>query len=422
MGQQPDAGTPLISAEGEAAPPITPEEEAALKAALEAEAEEAEPQPAPEVAPAGPPVTPPGGGGWPQAFAGAIQSMNPDLSFIADVALAAFSSRENLQTGGHDPNRSGFNLQQLELALSAAVDPYFRLDGNIVFFPAGVEIEEIYGTTLALPWGLQARAGQFLTRFGRQNPTHVHSWDFVDQHFPLGRILGAEGNRGLGTELSWLTPLPWYVELIGSVTEAGGEATARSFYGAQDLGVTSPLHLQATGALKQFFPLSDDWSILWGLSAATGPNPTGRNNRTDLYGTDLYVKYRPVSAGSFTVVSLQTEWFYRRRQIPRELLQDVSGYAYLFWRFLPRWGVAARYEYGGPAYLLTGQLAGARDYLDPDWDRGRHRATANLTFWPTEFSRLRAQVSADFPLWRDPIYAAFIALEVSVGAHAAHKF
>ncbi|MDQ3264203.1 MAG: zinc-regulated TonB-dependent outer membrane receptor [Myxococcota bacterium] len=357
-----------------------------------------------------------------QGLAGVFQSMNPDLSFISDVALAVFSD-ENLQTGGHDPTRTGFNLQQLELAVGASVDPYFRFDANLVFFQEGVEIEEVYATTLALPYGLQGRVGQFLTRFGRQNGTHVHTWDFVDQHFALGRIFGAEGNRGLGTELSYLTPLPWYVEVSGSLTEAGGEATARSFYGSQDLGVSSPLHFQSTGAIKQFFEPSEAFSVLWGLSAATGPNSSGRGNRTDVWGTDLYLKYRPLTSGDPTIVSLQTEWFYRRRQLPHDLLSDLSGYATLFWRFDQRWGTALRYEYGSPALLLDGAVAAERDSLDPEWTADRHRVSANVTFWPTEFSRLRAQVSADFPRWRStPIYAAFLAMEFSVGAHAAHKF
>jgi len=28
-----------------------------------------------------------------------------------------------------------------------------------------------------------SRAGQFLTEFGRQNQTHPHAWDFVDQRW-----------------------------------------------------------------------------------------------------------------------------------------------------------------------------------------------------------------------------------------------
>jgi hypothetical protein len=353
--------------------------------------------------------------------AAALSSMNPDISFVLDVAAAWFSADDNLQTGGHDPTENGFNLQQLEMSIGKAVDPYFRVDGNIVFSQFGVEIEEAYGTTLALPHNLQVRAGQFLTRFGRLNATHPHSWDFVDQPFAIGRIFGAEGNRGLGVEASYLTPLPFYLELVGSVTDAAGESTARSFFGASDLPLETPLDVQATVAAKTFAELSANWSLLGGLSLATGPNATGHDNRSDVWGADLYVKYRPITGASPTVIALQAELFYRRRQVPDAVLADLSGYAYLSWRFAQRWGAAARYEYGSAAEATVG--GDVVDDLDPEWTRARHRVSGNLTFWPTEFSRLRAQVSVDDPRWLpDPIVAGFLALELVIGAHGAHHF
>jgi hypothetical protein len=356
-----------------------------------------------------------------QMVGGAASSMNPDLTFITDVAAAAFSSDEPLQSGGHDPQKNGFNLQQLELSVAKAVDPYFRFDANVVLSQFGVEIEEAYATTVALPWNLQLRLGQFLTRFGRLNPTHPHAWDFVDQPLVIGRVFGGEGNRGLGLETSWLAPLPWYLELVGSLTDATGQATARSFFGAEDLGVSSPLDLQATLSAKQFFPLSDDLSLAWGLSGAFGPNPTGHHNRSDVYGTDIYLKYRPITYGSHTVVALQAEWLHRRRQVPGDVLADTGGYAYLFWRFVKRWGAALRYEAGSPATNQAGQIAD--DYLDPFWKAHRQRLSAAITFWPTEFSRLRLQGSSDRLGWnRQTTWALFLAAEFVVGAHGAHVF
>jgi hypothetical protein len=347
--------------------------------------------------------------------------MNPDISFILDVAFAWFSD-DNLQTGAHDPIQNGFNLQQLELSISAAVDPYFRVDGNIVFSQFGVEIEEFYGTTLSLPAQLQARVGQFLTRFGRTNNTHPHSWDFVDQPIAIGRLMGSEGNRGLGVELSWLMPLPWYVELLGSATDASGEATARSFFGPNDLGVRSILDFEYTVAAKSFHPLSDDWSLYWGLSGAFGPNGTGRDNRSEIYGADLYLKWRPVTRFSTQEVTFTAEAFYRRRQIPEDVLADWSMYASLFWKLALRWALAARYELGTPARGLDGDIS-QRDYLDPEWTDRRHRVTANVTFFPTEFTRFRVQGSVDVPEWRDEaIWAGFVAMEFVTGAHGAHAF
>jgi hypothetical protein len=397
---------------------MTPEELAEIEKALGKDATDAS-------ASGTPAATPPASGtntGATVIRVGTSNNQWLDLSFILDGALAAFTAEEPLQTGGHDPNTNGFNLQQLELSIRSVVDPYFRFDSNIVFALAGVEIEEVYVTTLDLPANLQVRAGKFLTRFGRINPTHPHSWDFADQPFALGRVFGGEGNQGLGLEVSWLTPLPWYVELVGSGTDAIGQATARSFLGGGGgRGVVSPFDFQFTGAVKQFFEISDNTSLLWGLSSATGPNPTGYRNYTNVFGTDVYLKYRPTTGGSSTIVSLQAEMLYRRRQVPDDVLSDYNGYAQVFWRFTQRLAVAGRYEFGNAARGQDGRIA--NDPLDPDWTDTRQRISAALTFWPTEFSRLRLQAATDRAGWRDERdYSAFITLEAVVGAHGAHTF
>lgn len=356
----------------------------------------------------------------PAPSAAATASIQPDLTIIGDFALAAFSDEDDhQQTGAHDPSRNGFNLQQLELAFGASVDPYFRFDGSLVFGESGVELEEAYATTLALPYRLQLRFGQMATRFGRLNATHPHTWDFVDQPLAIGRVFGAEGSRGLGVELSFLAPLPWFVELVLSATQAQGEGTARSFFGREDLGVDGPEDVLVVTALKQFFELSEAWSLMVGASGAFGPNASGRDNRTDVYGVDVYVKYRPVASPDAGFVALQTEWLYRRRQVPDDVLADVTGYGQLVYRFARRYAVAARYELGTPARDRDGRVA--PDPLDPGWSRDRSRVAANLTHYPTEFSRVRLQVSRDTGP-RDPVWAAFLAAEVLIGAHGAHAF
>ena len=364
------------------------------------------------------PATPTGASG--------VQSLNPDLSFIADVAAGWFSSGTPLQSGEHDPRNSGFTLQQLELAASSAVDPYFRFDSFIVFKvprpdgeAGGVEIEEVYATTTSLPANLQLRAGQFLTRFGRFNPTHPHAWDFIDQPLMIGRLFSPDGNRGLGVELSYLTPLPWYVEVLGSVTHDSA------------LAVGHPRNVQATVAVKQFFPLSDNWSLLWGLSGAAGSDPgapADPDGRAEIAGSDVYLKYRPLDGGRSTIVSLQAEWFYRRREIPGDRLTDTGGFAALFWRFAQRWATAARWELGTPSRNGAGEITprcGGDNpaCIDLAFIGDVQRMSANLTFWPTEFSRLRLQGSAAFPGGGgDPQWAVLTAFEFAVGAHGAHAF
>jgi hypothetical protein len=301
------------------------------------------------------------------------------------------------------------------------VDPYFRLDAIIVLTRSEVEIEEAFATTLDLPWNLQVRAGQFLTRFGRLNPTHPHTWDFTDQPFALSRVFGGEGSRGVGAELSWLTPLPWYVELMASGTTADGAETARSFLADSQRDVDTPLDLLYVTTIKQFFALSDDWSLAWGLSGAFGPNDQGGSARSEVYGTDLYLKWRPALGTQQEALRIQLEAIYRRRHIAAGTLQDANGFAMVALRFAPRWDAAARYELGSPSLDLHGHVSA--DYLDPDITGKRQRGALSLTFFPTEFSRLRVQGSVDVPEYVPrPIWSAVLALEVAIGPHRPHAF
>jgi hypothetical protein len=369
-------------------------------------------------APANSPGSPPPAASA-QATSGNI--LNPDLSVIADFALAAYSQRDNLQAGAHDPARKGFNLQALELALGAAVDPYFRFDGIIVLNRSEVEIEEAFVTTLDLPWHLQARAGQFLTRFGRTNPTHPHTWDFVDQPFALSRVFGGEGSRGVGVELSWLSPLPWFLELVASGTSADGAETSRSFLGSSDRDVRTALDFLYVPSIKQFFALSDDWSLAWGVSGAFGPNDRGGTARSEVYGTDLYLKWRPANGTDMEALRVQLEVMYRRRNIASGTLQDANGFALAAMRFAQRWDAAVRYEYGTATLDTSGHVTS--DDLDPLITGKRQRTSLALTHFPTEFSRLRVQGAVDLPDYlRKPIWSAMLSLEVAIGPHRPHPF
>jgi hypothetical protein len=149
------------------------------------------------------------------------------------------------------------------------------------------------------------------------------------------------------------------------------------------------------------------------VSTALGPNANVPGGRTTVGGADLYLKYRPITYGSYTVVSLESEWMLRRRDSQIGVLQDQGLYATLFYQFARRFAVAARYE------AVTG-VAG--DELDPAWIATRQRWSGSATFWPTEFSRLRLQYSFDRPGFAPAYHAVVLALEFAVGPHGAHKF
>ena len=61
-------------------------------------------------------------------------SMNPAIALIIDVAFAYFDTDEPLQLGAHDPNSTGFTLQQLEFHAESKIDPYFDMQANLGSF------------------------------------------------------------------------------------------------------------------------------------------------------------------------------------------------------------------------------------------------------------------------------------------------
>ncbi len=386
-------------------PPVTPaeptpEELLALEKALAADAGEDQALPIPT------------GGDSPGAAA-----FLPEMAFILDVA-GAWHSDEPGWTGGHDPSTVGFNFQSLELAVGAAADPYLRFDANFAFALFGVEIEEAYGTSLGIPAGFQIRAGQFLSRFGRANASHPHAWQFSAQPLAIGKFFGSEGNRGLGVELSWLAPAPWFLELVSSMQMPDGDCCMRSYGGSANGEIESIGDFVYLLGVKQFWDASVDTGVGFGLSGQFGPNPSGRETRSEIYGLDLLVRHRPRGNAERTALTFALEALFRTRQVPDDVVQDVGGFASLVWDIDPEWSIGARYE------AVTGPLgdSAALDPLDPEWTSLRQRATVQGTYWPSHFSRIRLEMASDLAGFREaPVWSVVLGLELLVGAHGAHS-
>ncbi len=367
-----------------------------------------------------------------------------NLSLVGDTTFG-WSTTPNVQQiegAHHDPSQRGFTLQGAELTLDGAVDPYFTALATIplVLEPGGetvVEIEEAWVQTTSLPWNLQVKAGQMFANFGRHNQLHAHSWDFVDQPIVITRLLGGDGLRNPGAQLSWLAPLPFFTELSLGVFNSdhssfrdGDEGDAFSpLHGGVplDRSLRGPQDLLYVPRLAVSFDLSETQTILLGASAAVGPNNSGPNAGTQIFGADLYWKWRPVNAQQgFPFVSWQTEFLFRRYEaaervhplddgeivLPSETLKDWGLYSQVLWGFKRGWVAGLRGEY------VSGNDAMFHSELRLD----RSRVSPNLTFYPTEFSKIRLQYNYDhIQQWGDE-HSIWLQVEFLLGAHAAHKF
>ena len=368
-----------------------------------------------------------------------------NISFDGLFALAGSTARDlsHIEVGDHDPQQRGFNARNIELAFDGAVDPYFEGFANIVFKldndnGTEVEVEEAFMQTTNLPFGLQLKGGQFFAAFGRIHPTHPHTWDFADDPLVNGLLLGPDGLRGVGAQISWTLPTPWYSQLIFA-SQNGRGSTGFSFRNPGDNGIFFDRETtdREVRGLQDFVwiprwensvDLSPTQVVLAGVSGAFGSNETGANARTQIYGGDLFYKWKSAHAeGGFPFVKWQTEVMYRRFQAGRgvdesfpvaETFHDWGLYSQVLWGFRKGWVAGVRGDYL--------HMQDSRFTDDPD-RQSRWRISADLSWYPTEFSKLRLQYNHDFLesnffLADRQVDSVFLQFEFILGAHGAHKF
>ncbi|MFO0793960.1 MAG: hypothetical protein U0586_07835, partial [Candidatus Brocadiaceae bacterium] len=321
-----------------------------------------------------------------------------------------------------------------ETVFEGAIDPYFKGQSNIVFQinkegESFVEVEEAYLTSMSLPMNLQVKAGTFFTEFGRLNQFHPHAWDFADQPLVNGRFLGPDGMRNPGARISWLAPTDNYTELFFTVQDSQGE-TAYSFRNPHALfgrdtvntDVRNMEDMLYVPRVATSFDLTDEQTIVLGSSAAFGPNSTGTDENTLIYGLDMFWKWKSkYASGGFPFITWQTEVMGRRFEagadadLPAEVMHNWGTYSQVSWGFKKRWVAALRGDYvdGEEGATYTPEFLGFE----------RWRLSPNLTFYPSEFSKIRLQYNYDDILGNDSTeHSVFLQFEFLLGSHGAHKF
>ncbi|MCU1280470.1 MAG: Zinc-regulated TonB-dependent outer rane receptor [bacterium] len=433
-----DGGAPL---DGAAAAPVDGgvsqqeiEKAIAADAAAQKKAQAAAAMPVPPP----PPIT--NGGGFGAALGRVFQTLNPDISAIVDFAAGWFQDDLGTIKSGDDPQSTGFKAQEIELALQAVVDPYFRAD---IFLTIpnleGIEVEEAYLTTSHLPGNFQLKAGIFRAGIGRQNAQHLHLQDFTRRPAINPQFLGVDGLRAPGLGVNWLVPrIPFYLVLAASAFSVGGAGVDQPL---QTFGGGAPWDFTYLATARAFFPLSETISLFAGLNyahgktsqrvAGNGTLPSTAEGLTlydnyydNLYGADLYLKWKPVNQSrSYASVAWQSEYFVR--QIPSLVINgsnhaQVEGglYSQVVVQFHRRWYLGVRGE-------LMGIPSG-------DNVKREYAGAGSLTWALSEFSRIRLYGELRYgprflpediaPHPARVTGAAFLQLEASIGAHGAHPF
>ena len=304
-------------------------------------------------------VSPPPGGAAPATVGRErnLNRLNPEISFTG-TALGVTS----------DVGREEFSLQEFELDLQAALDPFSRTRWTIAFGEEGVEIEEGYVMYSSLPGGLELTAGKFRQRFGALNRQHLHALPQSTYPLALETYFGEEGLAQTGLSFSWLLPKPWATANEISVQITSGE-NEEAFGGElfEDLAVLA--------RLKNYWQISDATYFEWGLSGVSGKTAGGGDSR--VLGTDATFNWQPPQRAKYRALTWRGELLRSERDDETGRRQQAwGGYAYLEGLFRRNLWAGLRYDW-------------AEDPLQPE--RRLTGLVPYLTWWQSEFVRLRAE-------------------------------
>jgi hypothetical protein len=209
-------------------------------------------------------------------------------------------------------------------------------------------------------------------------------------------------------------------------------------------GLTELLYL---GRWVNSWEMTPETTALLGISGLYGPNDTGNDGQTWIYGADFTLKWRPrTNFRGWPFVAWQTEvmkrdltadWFIAGsaggdgggddhghdhgdgggeedevafdEDLDSEILRDVGGYTQVLYGFRPGWATGLRLEYasGSGASVVDGSPGDRSD--DPN-RADRFRVSPLLTWWPTHDQL------------NDTEHTFWLGAEILYGAHAAHDF
>ncbi len=270
-------------------------------------------------------------------------AFNPAISLILDGTYGNFKQDPTKYaitgfqpSGATSPGDRSFSLGESELFVTANADHEFMGALNLSLHGDDtVSVEEAYFQTIALGHGLVLKGGRFFLGIGYQNSIHAHAWDFVDESLVQRAFLG--GNYGDdGLQLTWVAPVPLFVELGGSVGRGrvlvgtfdppndrnkNGVGSGSAFlHVGDDVGVSNSYraglsYLQMSTGTNDF-PLAD-------FDTTTGVTNTFTNAKVKLYGTDFVWKWAPNGNYQYQNFKFVAEWF--QIHLEGDLTFDTGG-------------------------------------------------------------------------------------------------
>lgn len=286
-----------------------------------------------------------------------LNRMNPEIS-TTGILLADKSSGENGE----------FSIDEIELDIQAALDPFSRMRLTLAYEGEEVGIEEGYVLYGALPGAMEIMVGKFRQRFGTLNRQHLHALPQSEYPLAIQTYFGEEGLAQTGLSFSWLLPRLWATanELTLEITNGENDEA----FGGEAFEDFSLL-----GRFNNFWDVGSASYVEWGLSGIVGK--TADDGDSAVWGTDFTYSWTPPSRALYRGFNWRTELFWSQREDEFGELQDAwGGFTYLE-------GLLARNLWAGVRLDRAGQP------LEPDlysWG-----VVPYVTWWQSEYVRLRGE-------------------------------
>lgn len=331
-----------------------------------------------------------------------LSVLNPEISVTGDLFALV-----NSQSSSSD----NFVAREFELSFVSNLDPYSRAKifvahhspggENVPFVdPAGsaeeepeVEVEEGYVEWVNVK-GLGVTVGKFRQRFGRYNRWHQHALPGQQLPLPYLAFFGEEGLAQTGVSVHWLLPIHGFgtYELWGEATRSGNEA----LFGESNR-ISGLAHLNA---FWQVTPATYFELGLSGLSGSHLDENGGRFGRK-VGGVDFTLDWRPPAMAKYRSASLSGGLVLNRSRFEDDPTTALGAFAIGEYQLAQQWYAGARWE-----------------YTENQFDSSQHTwlAAPTLTWWQSEFVRLRAEY--DLVRRPDARYGQFlIQTTLAMGPH-----
>ena len=367
-----------------------------------------------------------------------LSAENPGISVVGD-----FIGHYNITE-----DKGFLGIGEVELGFQAYVDPFARVDVFIGYHGIelahhnhddddddhehGLEVEEAVLTLTSLPFGFQFSIGRMRSKIGFVNVLHLHDFHFAQYPMLIQEYWDHEGLITDGARLSWLAPLPIWVEFV---------VEGQSLLNQDAIDFVAP-------GMNIFIPIGDEMGIsLSGFGYFDSGLEKGNelvnhlrghvddDEKADLenelaeifenpafgfggWGAGLRYKWAPLSVGFMNHFVIQGE------VMSRALGPDfyTGFYALAQLKFLRRWTLGVMYNMWEVPHFHAHDDDDHHHHGDGAFEKEIESVfSAALSFYASEFQRIRLQY--DMAMEHDETdHSLTLQWTFVLGPHAPHAY